>query len=99
MKTIKSILEKLDKGIEHLRCPSISGGNVDDFVFNENDIEQIKQFIRTECEGLLDGLKREEKKRQFPLAKKIKDRVYDCDVWAYNQREQKLRDDIERAKE
>jgi len=40
----EEILKEFREGIEHMRCPSISGGNVDDFVFNENDIDKIENF-------------------------------------------------------
>ena len=46
--------------------------------FISNLLEADRKAIREKVEGM-------KKERQFPLAKEVKDRIYDCDVNAYNQ--------------
>lgn len=48
-------------------------------------------FIKIKILEVIDECIGEEKKRQFPLAKKPKDRVYDCEVVAYNQKVAELK--------
>ncbi len=58
----------------------------------EDEIESQMKDLYTKAE-LLDMVG-EDMKRQFPLAEKPDDRIFDCDVVAYNQAKAEIRDRI-----
>ncbi len=51
---------------------------------------EIKAFIQSTILSTIDECAGEEKKRQFPLAEKVLDRIYDCEVVAYNQKRNEI---------
>lgn len=50
--------------------------------FTNKWIEEARKKLKAE---LVESGEKKRKVRQFPLAEKVSDRVYDCDVTAYNQ--------------
>jgi len=72
--------------------------------------EEVKQFLlqtrqndREEFIEILKRLKGKKMKRQFPLAEKVEDRKYDCEIVSYNQaiteQNQKLDEAIKKYEE
>lgn len=57
--------------------------------FKVVDFGNIRKFITSELtlqrEQIRESALKLKKTRQFPLAEKVSERVYDCDVTAYNQ--------------
>jgi len=55
-------------------------------VYTQNDVESFLKLEMAEAlTTIIERVEGMKKKRQIPLNEKVMDRVYDCDVAAYNQ--------------
>jgi len=82
--------EKIEKEFDKEFCVMLERAGRENGESSEECQVKIEQFLHKTILDILDKAIGEEKKRQFPLAKELKDRVYDCEVVAYNQKRSEI---------
>jgi len=85
MTDTQKILEEFDKEFMQPDNYPWMGTDVTGNEIKKFLITKIQEAVAEERERIVEIVEGKKKKRQIPLNEKVMDRVYDCDVAAYNQ--------------